>query len=131
MTAPAAPFVSKAEFYFSETLDATELCRTARLACIQDLYRPLARRIRTLLRDKEQHISHLAEEGEGQFLVNDLCHACQALRKLTSKPSLQATAFQCIDRSSPPVGVQEYLTVHFERLFLLEPPTALTWVMWS
>ena len=65
-----------------------EAGRAARLAGDRELHRSLARRTRSLLRrDKEKQLRELAEEVEGHFLVNDLCPAYRALRKLNAKPS--------------------------------------------
>ena len=110
-----------------ETLEATDTCRTARLAGNRELHRSLVRRTRTLLRrDKEQYIRNLAEEVEGHFLVNDLRPAYRALKKLNAKPSSQVSAVRAADGQviSDPEGVQVRFAEYFEQLYQVDPPTA-------
>ncbi|XP_069994128.1 uncharacterized protein [Penaeus vannamei] len=77
-----------------------------------------------LRKDKEQFIRSLAEEIEGHIFVNHLCHACQALIKLNSKPSLLVTAIHSISGQiiSDPVAVWERWAEYFEQLYQVDPP---------
>ncbi|XP_069983535.1 uncharacterized protein [Penaeus vannamei] len=111
-------------FISQETLEATDACRAARLTGDRELHRSVRRTRSLLVRDKEQFIRSLAEEVEGHFIVNDLCPAYQALRKLNSKPSSQTTAVRLVSGQivSDPVAVREHWAEYFEQLYQVDPP---------
>ena len=116
---------SRRGFLSEETLNTIEESRAARLDGNLDRHRVLSRRARTALRrDKEGYVREIAEEVEGNFLVNDLQPAYRALKKLRSKPTPRSSSVRKADGqlTSGDDECRDRWAEYFEQLYTASVP---------